>query len=114
MPMTDAIMSSGGTQDPEHQQAENMLSGALKTLFAVAENYPDLKANQSFLALQEELTSTEDRVAYARQFYNDAVLRYNNLIQSAPRNLIAGRLGFTVRQFFDTEPEARTPIKVQF
>jgi LemA protein len=103
---------SGSLQ--QQAQAENVLTGALRSLFAVAEAYPDLKANQSFLALQEELTSTEDRVAYARQFYNDAVLRYNNLIQSAPRNLIAGRLGFTVRQFFDTEPEARTPIKVQF
>ena len=66
------------------RQAENVLTGALRQLFALAEAYPDLKANQNFLNLQEELTSTEDRVAYARQFYNDSVLKYNNKIQSIP------------------------------
>src|SRR5438045_7760376 len=69
-------------------QAENQLSGALKSLFAVAEAYPDLKANQNFLNLQEELTSTEDKIAYSRQFYNDSVLGYNNRIQSFPGNLV--------------------------
>jgi LemA protein len=95
-------------------QAENALAGTLKSLFAVAEAYPDLKANQNFLNLQEELTSTEDRVAYARQFYNDSVLTYNNRLQTFPRNFIAGPFGFTKREFFDAEPESEEPVKVQF
>ena len=98
----------------QQAQAENVLTGALKSLFAVAEAYPDLKANQNFLALQEELTSTEDRVAYSRQFYNDRVLGYNTRIQTFPRNMIAGPLHFTTREFFDAEPEAEAPITVQF
>ena len=89
-----------------------MLSGALKSLFAVAEAYPDLKANQNFLSLQEELTSTEDRIAYSRQFYNDSVLSYNNKLQTFPRNLIAGMFHFEKREFFDGEPEATGPVKV--
>ena len=91
-----------------------MLSGALKSLFAVAEAYPDLKANQNFLNLQEELTSTEDRIAYARQFYNDSVLGYNNRIQSFPGNMIAGIFNFTEREYFEGDPEATGPVKVQF
>ena len=103
----------GGT--PEAQaKAENALSGALKSLFAVSEAYPDLKANQNFLQLQEELTSTEDRIAYSRQFYNDSVLNYNNKIQVFPRNIIAGMLNFEKRQFFEGDPEATGPVKVQF
>ncbi|MFN8035941.1 MAG: LemA family protein [Acidimicrobiia bacterium] len=94
--------------------AENALSGTLKSLFAVAEAYPDLKANQNFLNLQEELTSTEDRVAYARQFYNDSVLGYNTRIQTFPRNVLAGMFHFTKREFFEAEPEAEGPVKVQF
>ena len=74
----NAINAQQGSSPAEQAQAENVLSGALKQLFAVAEAYPDLKANQNFLNLQEELTSTEDRIAYARQFYNDSVLNYNN------------------------------------
>src|SRR5256714_3242272 len=86
---------------PEQQaQAENVLTGALKSLFALAEAYPDLKANQNFLSLQEELTSTEDRIAYSRQFYNDSVMKYDNRIQSIPSNLIAGMFGFTSREYF--------------
>ena len=69
-----------------------MLTGALRQLFALAEAYPDLKANQNFLQLQEELTSTEDRIAYARQFYNDSVMKYDNKIQSFPSNIIAGHV----------------------
>lgn len=95
-------------------QAENVLSGTLKSLFAVAEAYPDLKANQNFLSLQEELTSTEDRVAYARQFYNDSVLKYNNKLQTFPRNMIAGPFGFTAKEFFEGDPEATGAVKVQF
>jgi LemA protein len=98
----------------QQAQAENALSGALKSLFAVSEAYPDLKANQNFLQLQEELTSTEDRIAYSRQFYNDSVLNYNNKIQVFPRNVLAGMFNFEKREFFETEPEAQGPVKVQF
>ena len=98
----------------DQAQAENVLSGALKSLFAVAEAYPDLKANQNFLNLQEELTATEDRIAYSRQFFNDSVLSYNNAIQTFPRNLLAGMFNFEKREFFDAEPEASGPVQVQF
>ncbi len=102
-------------QGPAAQgQAENVLTGALRQLFAVAEAYPDLKANQNFLNLQEELTSSEDRVAYARQFYNDSVLKYNNKIQSIPSNIIAGMFNFQEREYFEGEEEARTVPRVQF
>ena len=100
---------------PEQQaQAENMLSGALKNLFALAEAYPDLKANTSFLSLQEELTSTEDRIAYARQSYNDSVLKYNTKIQSIPTNVIAGMFSFTPREYFKAEEGATEVPKVEF
>ncbi len=100
---------------PEQQaQAENVLTGALKSLFALAEAYPDLKANQSFLSLQEELTSTEDRIAYARQFYNDSVMKYDNKIQSVPSNIIAGMFGFKSREYFQVEQGATEVPKVQF
>jgi len=98
----------------QQAQAENVLTGALRQLFALSERYPDLKANQNFLALQEELTSTEDRIAYARQFYNDSVLNYNNKIQVFPRNLLASTFNFEKRQYFEGEPEATGPVKVQF
>ena len=102
-------------QGPHDQaQAENMLSGALKSIFALAEQYPDLKANQNFLNLQEELTSTEDRIAYARQFYNDTVLKYNNKIQTIPSNIIAGMFSFAEREYFEGDEESRGPVKVQF
>ena len=98
----------------QQAQAENVLTGALKSLFAVAEAYPDLKANQNFLQLQEELTSTEDRIAYSRQFYNDAVLRYNNSIQTFPRNVLAGMFNFAHRDFFEGAPGEAGPVRVQF
>jgi LemA protein len=102
-------------QGPAAQgQAENVLTGALRQLFAVAEAYPDLKANQNFLNLQEELTSSEDRVAYARQFYNDTVLKYNNKIQTIPSNVIAGMFSFQEREYFEGEEEARSVPRVQF
>ena len=91
-----------------------MLSGALKSLFAVAEAYPDLKANQNFLNLQEELTSTEDRIAYARQFYNDSVPQLQQQDPVAPANIIAGMFNFEKREYFEAEPEATGPVKVQF
>jgi LemA protein len=95
-------------------QAENQLSGALKSLFAVAEAYPDLKANQNFLSLQEEITSTEDKIAYSRQFYNDSVLGYNNRIQSFPANLIAGMGNFPPREYFEGDAGEQGPVAVQF
>lgn len=102
-------------QGPAAQaQAENVLTGALRQLFALAEAYPDLKANQNFLNLQEELTSTEDRVAYARQFYNDSVLNYNNKIQTVPSNVIANMLDFAPREYFEGDDGAREVPRVQF
>jgi LemA protein len=113
--VTQARANAINAQGPAQQaDAENVLSGALKSLFAVAEAYPDLKANQNFLSLQEELTSTEDRVAYARQFYNDSVLSYNNKLQTFPRNIIAGMFNFEKREYFEGEPEATGPVRVQF
>ena len=97
---------AAGAQGPAQQAAaENMLTGALRSLFAVVENYPDLKANQNVLSLQEELSSTENKIAFARQFYNDSVLTYNNKIQTVPSNLIAGMFNFTARQFFAAPEE---------
>ncbi len=95
-------------------QAENILTGALKSLFAVAENYPDLKANQNFLALQEELSATESKIAYARQFYNDQVMLLNTKIQSFPASIVAGMFGFTPREFFHIDEPAAGPVKVGF
>jgi len=98
----------------EQAQAENQLTGALKSIFALSEAYPDLKANQNFLNLQEELTSTEDRVAYARQFYNDTVQTYNTKIESIPTNIIAGMFNFERREYFEAEEGETGPVKVQF
>jgi LemA protein len=113
--VTAARANAINAQGPEAQaQAENVLSGALKSLFAVAEAYPDLKANQNFLNLQEELTSAEDRIAYARQFFNDAVLSYNTKIQQFPTVLIAGMFHFEKREFFDAAPEDTETPQVQF
>ena len=101
-----AAAISAGNQGPQAQaQAENMLTGTLKSLFAVDENYPDLKANQNVMSLQEELTATENKIAFARQFYNDSVLTYNNKIQTVPSNLIAGMFDFSTRQFFAAPEE---------
>ena len=102
-------------QGPAQQAAaENMLSGALRQLFALSEAYPDLKANQNFLSLQEEITSTEDKIAYSRQFYNDSVLGYNNRIQAFPANLIAGMGNFPPREYFEGDPGEQGPVSVQF
>jgi len=97
-----AAAISAGDRGPQAQaQAENALTDTLKSLFAVVESYPDLKANQNVLSLQEELTSTENKIAFARQFYNDSVLTFNNKVQTFPSNLIAGMFNFTTRQFFE-------------
>lgn len=95
-------------------EAENMLTGALKSLFALAEAYPDLKANQNFIQLQDELTGTEGKIAYARQFYNDSVMSFNTAIQSFPANLLAGLFGFVAREYFEVEAAAAEAPKVQF
>jgi len=99
----------------EQGDAENMLTGALKSLFAVAESYPDLKANQNFLMLQEELAGTEGKIAYARQFYNDTVMKFNTKQQVFPSNIIANMFNFQEKEYFEIEePEAREPVKVEF
>jgi LemA protein len=96
-------------------KAEGELSGALARLLAVAENYPDLKANQNFLALQEELTSTENKISFSRQFYNDSVLNYNNKTQMFPSNIVAGMTGFKEGEFFEVEAAAeREAPRVSF
>jgi LemA protein len=93
--------------------AENELTRGLRQLLAVAENYPELKANQNFLALQEELTATESKIAYARQFYNDEVMRLNTAIQSFPSNAIANAFRFTRRPFFEIDEPERGPVQVE-
>ena len=98
----------------DQAQAENLITGALKSLFAVAEAYPDLKANQNFLELQEELSGTEGRIAYARQFYNDSVLKLNTKIQSFPSNIMANAFGFKEREYFEADDASRGPVSVQF
>jgi LemA protein len=102
-----AAAVSAGAQGPAQQAAaENVLTGALRSLFAVVENYPELKANQTVLSLQEQLTTTENQISFSRQHYNATVLDYNTNIQTFPAVLIAGLLGFVKREFFDAEPEA--------
>ena len=108
----NAGMSAQGPHD--QAQAENMLTGALKSLFALSEAYPDLKANQNFAQLQEELTGTEGRIAYARQFYNDTVYRYNTKIQSFPANILANMFRFSEREYFQADDESRGPTQVSF
>lgn len=105
---------SAPSQPGPQAAADSVVTGALRQLFALSEAYPDLKANQNFLALQEELTSTESRVAYARQFYNDSVLGYHNKLDTFPSVLIAKLGNFARREFFEAELDARTPPAVQF
>jgi LemA protein len=108
-----AIQVSGGLE--EKARAENQLTQTLRSLFAVSEAYPDLKANQNFLALQEELASTENKISFSRQYYNDSVLSLNNKVEMFPTNIIAGMFQFTKETFFEAEtPEARKPVHVKF
>ena len=102
----------GASSVGDQAQAENQLTAGLRRLMAVAENYPDRKASQNFLALQEELTGTESRIAYARQFYNDQVMLLNTRIQAVPSNVVAKVFGFTPREFFDIEDPIRGPVQV--
>ena len=113
--VTAARANAVAATGPQQQaQAENVLTGALKSLFALAEAYPDLKANQNFLQLQEEITSTEDRIAYSRQFYNDSVLKYDNKLETIPSNVIARMFNFAPREYFKAEEGATEVPRVQF
>ncbi|HOI18462.1 MAG TPA: LemA family protein [Candidatus Woesearchaeota archaeon] len=94
--------------------ASNQLSNTLKTLFAVSENYPDLKANQNFMMLQEELSGTENKIAYSRQHYNDTVMFYNTKREVFPSNIIAGMFNFKHEELFSTPESERDPVKVKF
>jgi len=109
-----AAMGAGGIA--QKAEAENQLAGALKSLFAVAEAYPDLKANQNFQSLQDEVTDTEDKIQAARRFYNGNVRDYNMKLQVFPTNLFASMLGFTHRDFFgvDNQAEVEQPVEVKF
>jgi len=99
----------------DRAQAENALSGTLKTLFAVSENYPDLKANANFLELQRELSDTENKIQASRRFYNGTVMEYNTKIDTVPTNMIANMFSFTKEAFFEVETaEEREPVKVKF
>lgn len=107
-------MAMNATTVAEQGEAENVLTGALKSLFALAEAYPDLKANQNFLMLQEELSGTESKIAYARQFYNDSVMSFNTSVQSFPTNLVAGMFGFVAKEYFEVEEGAKEAPQVSF
>jgi LemA protein len=105
-------VDASGIED--QAKAENFLTQTLRSLFAVAEAYPQLQANQNFLALQEELTGTEGRIAFSRQFYNEQVLAYDNSIEVFPTNVLAGAFGFKERAYFEAETASREPVKVDF
>jgi LemA protein len=104
----------GATSVKDIGDANNQISATLKTLFAVAENYPELKANENFLKLQEELTNTENKIAFARQFYNDIVMQYNAKQQRIPDMFVARMMNLTPKEYYPVEEEARGPVKVQF
>ena len=109
-----AVKAEGSGPDAQ-AKAEGQLSGALSRLLVVVERYPELKANQNFLALQEELSSTENKISFSRQYYNDSVLRYNNLTQVFPSNIVANMAGFKAAEFFQVEtPAEREVPKVSF
>ena len=107
-----SMMNAGSLE--EKASANNMISDALKSLFAVAEAYPDLKANANFQELQRQLEDTEDKIAYSRQFYNSNVLEFNTAIQVFPSSLIAGMFGFTSEQFFAASEKERENVSVKF
>ena len=108
-------MALGAQNMEQRQEAENMLSGALKSLFAVAESYPQLQASQNFARLQNELSDTESKIAFSRQFYNDTTMKYNTRVQMFPANLFATVLGFQVIPYFQVvEPAQREAVQVKF
>ncbi|MEO8539945.1 MAG: LemA family protein, partial [bacterium] len=108
-----AMLDRAGTPG-QAAQADNMLTGALRSLFAVAEAYPDLKANTNFLELQRELTDTEDKIAYARQFYNSNVRSYNEKTATVPSSIVAGMFHFEAAEFYEAEEAAREDVHVSF
>ncbi|MDO4842075.1 MAG: LemA family protein [Phoenicibacter congonensis] len=113
--VTEARAAVANAKTPEEKMAaDNALTGTLKTLFAVAEAYPELKANTNFQELQTELSNTEDKISYMRQSFNDVVMKYNNALQVFPANIFAGMFGFQPRQSFDAVAGAETAPKVQF
>jgi LemA protein len=113
--VTKARQQAVNAQGIEDQaKAENFLTQTLRSLFAVAEAYPELQANENFLALQEELTGTEGRIAFSRQFYNEQVLAYDNAIEVFPTNALAGAFGFQAKPYFEAETVSREPVKVDF
>ena len=107
-----SLMSTTSTKDKG--EANDFLSNSLKSLFAVAENYPDLKANQNFLELQEELSDTENKIAYSRQFYNSNVMDYNTKLQTVPTNFIGNMFHFQPAEFFAADDKDKEPVKVSF
>lgn len=113
--VTEARTRAMGASDPKDQvEAENMLSDTLKSLFAVSENYPDLKANQNFLELQRELSDTENKIQASRRFYNGNVRDFNTKIQTFPNNVMAGILNFKERDFFEAGEEEKKNVEVKF
>jgi LemA protein len=113
--VTKARSALMGAQTPaDSARANDMLSGALKSLFAVAEAYPQLKANENFVQLQKELSDTEDKVAYARQYYNTQLMEFNLKVKTFPNVLLAGMLGFKEKEFFKTSESERKGVKVKF
>ena len=107
-----AMMSAQGVE--QQAAAQNQITQALKSLFAVAEAYPELKANENFMALQQELSSTENQIAQSRQFYNDLVGSYNTAIQSFPSSMIASNFGFTQKEYFPMDDASRENVQVKF
>lgn len=114
----EVVRARGAAQDAttveEQAQAENMLTGALRRLFALAEAYPELRASENFQRLQQELGETEDRISIARQIYNDSTLTYNNAVQTVPSNIVAAMFGFRTRAYFEIEDDARSAPEVSF
>lgn len=113
--VTEARGASNSASTPAEQaQADNFLTSALRQLFAVAEDYPELRASENFQNLQGELSDTEDKIAISRQIYNDTVLSYNNTVQQIPTNMVAAIAGFDAREFYDANPDAQEAPTVEF
>ena len=114
----DVVAARAAAQDastvPDQAEAENMLTGALRRLFALAEAYPELRASENFRSLQEQLAETEDKISVARQIYNDTTLSYNNAVQTVPSNLVASIFGFDARAYFEVGDDARSAPQVDF
>ena len=110
----NSAVAASNADPAARAQADNVVTQTLGRLFALAEAYPNLKANENFAALQGELTNTEDRIAYSRQFYNSSVQTYNNATQTIPTNIIAGMMNFKTKEYFESQGDERGPVRVQF